>query len=84
MKEDEDEIYKNPCPTEIDSHVETHCFGRNFRPMHWTGKECLVSPFLTENFEQINIQICTGATAYYLESGEIIILLFGQGLWFGK
>ena len=84
INEDEDEICKHPCPTEIDSHADTHCFGRNFRPMHWIEKEYSVSPFLAEYSEQINIQICTGATAYSLESGEMIILLFGQGLWFGN
>ena len=52
-----------------------------------TGQEMnvhSVSPILVEYSEQINIQICTGATAYSLESGEMIILLFGQGLWFGN
>ena len=44
----EDEIYDLPRPTEIDSHADTHCFGRNFRPMHWTGHKCSVARFLTE------------------------------------
>ena len=83
-KENENDINEHPCQTEIDSHADTHCFERNFRPMHWTGQECSVSPFLAEYSEQINIQICTGATAHTLESGEMIILLFGQGLWFGN
>ena len=83
-KKNENDIYEHPCPTEIDSHTDTHCFGRNFRPMHWTGQECSVSPFLAEYSEQINIQICTGATAHTLESGKIIIFLFGQGVWFGN
>ena len=30
-----------------------------------------------------DIPICTAATAVELESGETIILEFGQGLWFG-
>ena len=30
INDDENEIYKYPCPTEIDSHADTHCFGRNF------------------------------------------------------
>ena len=77
------DIYMHPCPTEIDSHADTHCFGRNFRPIHWTGQECSVAPFLAEYSEQMNIQICTGATAHTLDSGEMVILLFGQGLWFG-
>ena len=54
--DEEDEIYLHPCPTEIDSHADTHCFGRNFRPMHWTGQECSVAPFLAEYSEQMNIQ----------------------------
>ena len=30
-----------------------------------------------------DIQICSGATAYTTPEGETIILIFGQGLWFG-
>ena len=81
-KEDENDIYEHPCPTEIDSHADTHCFGKNFQPMHLTGQEFSVLPFLVEYYEQINIQICTGATAHTLESGTMIIILFGQGLRF--
>ena len=40
----------------------------------------MLFPFLAEYFEQI----CTGATVYSLESGEMNILLCGQGLWFGN
>ncbi len=83
-REQSDSIYYQACPTEIDSHADTHCFGRNFRPISWTGHECSVAPFLAEYSEQINIQICTGATAYTTENGEVVILIFGQGLWFGN
>ena len=72
------------CATEMDSHADTHCFGRNFRPLFWTGEECTVAPFLDEYNEQLNIPICTGATAYTAENGEVFILVFGQGLWFGN
>ena len=78
------EIYHNACSTEVDSHADTHCFGRNFRPIFWTGHECSVAPFLVEYLEQVNIPICTGAMAYTLVSGEVVILVFGQGLWFGN
>ena len=47
-EEDENNIYEHPFPTEIDSHADTHCFGRNFQPIHWTEQECSVSPFLAE------------------------------------
>ena len=80
---DQGHIYYHACPTEIDSHADTHCFGQNFRPVTWTGHECSVSPFLAEYSEQMNIKICTGATAYTLDTGEVVILIFGQGLWFG-
>ena len=44
----------------------------------------MVSPFPEDYYEQINIPICTGANLYTMESGEVIILIFGQGLWFGN
>ena len=44
----------------------------------------MVAPFLAEYSEQINIPICTGATSYTIESGEVIILIFGQILCFGN
>ena len=81
---DSEKIHWDASPTEIDSHADTHCFGQNFRPISWTGQECTVAPFLAEYSEQEHIQICTGATAYTLETGEVIILIFGQGLWFGN
>ena len=56
----------------------------NFRPIHFTQKECSVSPFLSEYKEQTNVRICTGATAYTKDNGDVIILIFGQGLWFGN
>ena len=54
-----------------------------FRPIYFTQHECTVSPFLPKCLEQVNIQICTGATAYTAENGEVLVLIFGQGLWFG-
>ena len=78
------EIFYDACPTEIDSHADTHCFGRNFRPLYWTGHECSVAPFLSEYSEQNNIPICTGATSFTMDSGEVLILVLGQGLWFGN
>ena len=44
----------------------------------------MVAPFLAENSEQVNISKCTGATSYTMESGEVIIIVFEQGLWFGN
>ena len=78
------ELYTGPCPTEIDNHADTICFGRNFRPIYFTSEVCSVSPFLSEYDEESDIQICTAATAYNTADGETIILTFGQGLWFGE
>ena len=44
----------------------------------------MVAPFLADYYEQVNIPIYTGATSYTIESGEVIIIIFGQGLWFGN
>ena len=69
--------------TDIDNHADTHCFGKNFRPLHWSNLMCTVSPFLPEYDSTENIEICTAATAWTNENGRTYILDFGQGLWFG-
>ena len=74
----------DPLPLEIDNHADTHCFGRNFLPFSWSGLLCSVSPFLDECSSTEDIEICSAATAYTKETGETIILIFGQGLWFGN
>ena len=83
-RHNEGEIFWGACNTDIDNHADTHCFGQNFRPIFWTSQECTVSPFLAEYSEQVNIPICTAATSYTLPTGEVILLIFGQGLWFGN
>ena len=73
----------DPLPNEIDNHADTTCFGNNFRVISFTSEVCSVSPYLSEYDSITDIPICTAATAVELESGETIILEFGQGLWFG-
>ena len=70
-------------PSEIDNHADTTCFGKNFRVISFTSEVCNVSPYLSEYASIEDIPICTAATAVDLDSGETIILEFGQGLWFG-
>ena len=41
-----------------------------------------MSTFLPEYTEQMNVTIFTGVTTLKLDSGEVVILEFGQGLWF--
>ena len=43
-----------------------------------------MSPFLPEYVEQMNVPIFTGVNSLTLDSGEVVILEFGQGLWFGN
>ena len=43
-----------------------------------------MSPFLPEYSEQMNVSICIGVTDLALDSGGVVILEFGQGLWFGN
>ena len=52
-------------------------------PYSWSGLVCSVSPFLSEYESQEDVKICSGATAFTTEEGETVILIFGQGLWFG-
>jgi len=80
----DDVLSDTPCPTEIDNHADTHCFGKNFRPLEWMNTQCSVSPFLDELGSSENIEICTAGTAWTHPTGETIILVFGQGLWFGS
>jgi len=73
----------HPLPSEIDNHANTTCFGKNFRVISFTSEMCSVSPYLSEYDSITDIPICTAATAVDLNTGETIILEFGQGLWFG-
>ena len=68
----------------MDNHTYTHCFGINIRPISFTSEDCKVTPFLAEYSEQVIIPIRIGATSYTMESGEVIILIFDQMLWFGN
>ena len=43
-----------------------------------------MSPLIPEYAEHTNVPICTGVTDLTLDSGEVVILEFGKGLWFGN
>ena len=44
---------------------------------------CSVSPLISEYTTTYNVEICTAATAWTSHTGQLYILVFGQGLWFG-
>ena len=80
----EEDRFTDPLSCKFDNHADTTCFGKNFRVISFTSEVCSVSPFLSEYDSVTDVPICTAATALELESGETIILEFGQGLWFGE
>ena len=64
--------------------ADTYCFGDNFRPISFTSEEYTLYPFPQKYKEKVNITICNGVDALTLNSGELVIMEFGQGLWFGN
>ena len=65
------------------NHADTQVFGRNFRVYFTTSKKCTVSLFLPKYPEQLDVHVFTGATEFDMGNGSLVILIFGQGLWFG-
>jgi len=70
--------------TEIDNHADTCCLGANFLPLFFTGKICDISPFLESMPFAMDIEICSGATAYDDPNGNTIILIINEALWMGN
>ena len=69
---------------EMDSHADTIVCGSNCVIMHYTGKECDVSPY-TESYKSIkSVPIVQAATAFdNLETGETTILILNKAIWMG-
>ena len=69
---------------ELDSHADTIVCGSNCTIMHFTGKECDVSPY-TDTYEAIkSVPIVQAGTAYdNPETGETTILILNEVIWMG-
>jgi hypothetical protein len=68
---------------EMDSHADTSCAGANWKAIELTGLTCDVSPF-TQDYDAVkDVPVATCATAVADESGETIILVCHQMLYFG-
>jgi len=69
---------------ELDSHADTIVCGSNCLVLHYTGKECDVSPY-TDAYEAIkSVPIVQAATAHdNLETGETNILILNEAIWMG-
>jgi hypothetical protein len=67
---------------EMDTHADTCVLGPNFILLHYTGRECDVSPY-TEVYESVKaVPIVSGATAWTDEgTGLTYILVINEGLW---
>ena len=69
---------------ELDSHADTIVLGSNAIVMHYTTRECDVSPYSDANDPIKNVSIVTGATVVTgAETGMTLILLFNEAIWMG-
>jgi hypothetical protein len=69
---------------ELNSHADTVVAGRNMVLLEASGETVQVSPYSPEYQPLSDIPIATCATAYdNPETGEVILLIFGQALYFG-
>ena len=69
---------------ELDSHADTIVAGSNCIVLHYTGKECDVSPY-RDDYEAVqNVPIVNAATAWQSPiSGQTYILVLNEALWMG-
>jgi Reverse transcriptase (RNA-dependent DNA polymerase) len=69
---------------EIDNHADTICAGPNWKLLELSGEFCTVTPFSTDYQPKVNVPIAKCATTYTCpDSGQSIILIADQVLWFG-
>ena len=64
--------------------TQTHIFGNFFCYLMWTNKTCLVATLLGEYGATTDTKICSGATVWISDKGEVFIIMFEPGLWFGS
>lgn len=68
---------------EMDLRADTMCFSHGFVAINNTDQVCLISGFHPNMKPIEDVPIQTAATAYDNKNSTTIILVFGQGLWFG-
>jgi hypothetical protein len=71
-----------PSTSEMDTHADTCVLGPNFIILHYTGRECDVSPY-TDVYDSVkSVPIVSGATAWTAQvDGLDYILVIYEGLW---
>eukprot|EP00978_Attheya_sp_CCMP212_P013267 scaffold33382_cov34-Attheya_sp.AAC.1 len=77
------DIHNAQC--EIDNHADTIRLGANCMPtIYFTGELCDVAPHTDKCKLQKDVPVAQAATAFTdLTTGETIIFILNQGLWFG-
>jgi hypothetical protein len=69
---------------ELDSHADTSVIGNNCRVISYTDKTCQVAPYHPHYDSMQDIPIVQAGTAYDdPNTGETMILIINQGLYFG-
>jgi hypothetical protein len=69
---------------DLDSHADTSVIGTNCRIISFTDKSCQVAPYHPDYPAMQDIPIVQAGTAYDDPfTGEMIILVINQGLYFG-
>ena len=69
---------------ELDSHADTIVLGSNAIIMHYTNRECDVSPYADTYQPIVDVPIVTGATAVTsAQTGLTYILIFNEAIWMG-
>ena len=84
LNKNQDKVMWRALVTEMGNHVDTHCFGADVLPIKFTLEEYIVYTFLPEYLEQANMPIYAGITALTPGSVKVVILEFGNGIWFGN
>jgi hypothetical protein len=68
----------------LDSHADTSIIGNNCRVISYTDKTCQVMPYHPNYDSMQDIPIVQAGTAYdNPNTGETVILIINQGLYFG-
>ena len=71
--------------TELDSHADTTVAGANCRILHYTGRECDVSPYSEEYSPVKDVPIVQAATTWQSpNTGQLYILIFNEALYMGE
>ena len=69
---------------ELDSHADSIVAGANCCIMHYTSRECDVSPYRDDYASIKNVPIVQAATAYQSHyTGQVYILILNEALWMG-